>query len=419
MKREFVLFIFWIFLVFLFLNTKKVYPYFLEFWDKGREWLNPEMPFCSGVEESEGVPANVGNLNRFLSSIDNMAGLSGEDTDGYPIGDLLPKDYDFFWEEMRFINAPDYLRIPTYDGSGQAVHPDIVYFPQGWQGYAYWMVFTPYPWSKRSFENPSIVASHDGFYWEVPPGLKNPIVERVNMGYHADPDLIYNQETNELWIYFMRFKDNKSYLFRIRSSDGINWTQPELILWEPFFGMLSPSIVYREGVYHLWYVDSGRQGINASHTEVKYRTSYDGVNWSQASKVNINIDGIQIWHLEVNYILSQGEFWMFFPGFKEGTSADRTDLYFARTNNPLNWTTLLSPVLTRGTGKIWDNTRIYQTSFIYDEETQEIHLWYSAGQKVWKVFYIIPYPTYQWRIGYTSLKIPLVQRNIPDLRKNF
>jgi len=58
-------------------------------------------------------------------------------------------------------NAPAFQEIPTYDGSGQAMHPDIAYFPDGWRGYKYWMVMTPYTYDSAGRENPSIVVSDD------------------------------------------------------------------------------------------------------------------------------------------------------------------------------------------------------------------------------------------------------------------
>lgn len=414
--RFYLLFLFLAGVVFTisFLSPENTYSYYLSYPEEleiltGR--LELEESFCE-EREDRGYFTNYLNFpDLFLNSPDNI-NETNEDT-----GEREAIEYtgsNYFYEAIRFANAPFYLNIPTYEGSGQEVHPDLVYFPQGWHGYKYWMVFTPYPWSKRSYENPSLVVSQGGFHWEVPGGLKNPIVKRVSRGYNADPDLIYNPQTDELWMYFMQFKDNRSYLYRVRSTDGINWTAPELILWEPFFGMLSPSIVYKDGIYHLWYVDSGWGGINAGYTEVKYRQSQDGVNWSEAEKVNISIGGIQVWHLEVNYIPSQGEFWMFFPGFSQGSVANRTDLYFARAKEPTDWIVYANPVLTRSGGKFWDNTRIYQASFLYDAEKQEIQLWYSAAQKVWKVFLIIPYPTYQWRIGYTSFRLPLAKSSDND-----
>ena len=68
------------------------------------------------------------------------------------------------------------LNIPTYDGSGQGVHPDVYYNANGWNGYRYWMAVTPYPGGNAAYENPSIVVSNDNVNWIVPPGLSNPIV---------------------------------------------------------------------------------------------------------------------------------------------------------------------------------------------------------------------------------------------------
>ena len=73
------------------------------------------------------------------------------------------------------MNAPAPLVTPTYDGSGQVVHPDVVHVPGGWNGYEYWMGMTPYPNSNDDFENPSVLASNDNVTWVVPPGVTNPL----------------------------------------------------------------------------------------------------------------------------------------------------------------------------------------------------------------------------------------------------
>src|SRR5690625_4256142 len=64
-------------------------------------------------------------------------------------------------------NAPLPIPINTYDGSGQATHPDVLYFENGWGGYKYWMAYTPYPFSDDSLENTSITYSNDGVNWHT------------------------------------------------------------------------------------------------------------------------------------------------------------------------------------------------------------------------------------------------------------
>src|SRR5258706_15870766 len=75
-----------------------------------------------------------------------------------------------------FVVEPTLMTVPTYDGSGQSVHPDVVAFDSPWHGARYWMTMTPYPKSNQKLENPSILSSDDGVAVGGPAGLKNPVV---------------------------------------------------------------------------------------------------------------------------------------------------------------------------------------------------------------------------------------------------
>ena len=88
-------------------------------------------------------------------------------------------------------NASEKLDLETYDGSGETIHPDIVYFPDGWHGYKFWMVNTPYPNNDGALENPSIWCSNDGSSWVIPDGLTNPIVAKPASGVNTDPCIMY------------------------------------------------------------------------------------------------------------------------------------------------------------------------------------------------------------------------------------
>src|SRR5436190_817243 len=39
--------------------------------------------------------------------------------------------------------GPALISTPTYDGTGELVHPDAVVFPQRWNGHRYWVSATP------------------------------------------------------------------------------------------------------------------------------------------------------------------------------------------------------------------------------------------------------------------------------------
>ena len=68
------------------------------------------------------------------------------------------------------------LNITTYiDGDNQPTHPSVIDLKSKWNGYRYWMSYSPYPYSDGSEENPCIAVSNDMYHWMVPKGLNNPI----------------------------------------------------------------------------------------------------------------------------------------------------------------------------------------------------------------------------------------------------
>ncbi len=129
---------------------------------------------------------------------------------GYPAANSTADGnatFEFFENNflMPLDNNATYLNTPTYDGSNQTVHPDIYYNASGWNGYKYWMAITPYP--DAAHENPSILVSNDGFSWAVPPGLTNPIDLPYPGAENSDPDIIYNETSNRLEVYYVEDKN--------------------------------------------------------------------------------------------------------------------------------------------------------------------------------------------------------------------
>src|SRR4029079_13330269 len=97
-----------------------------------------------------------------------------------------------------FIVEPEAVTVPTYDGSGQAVHPDVVEFESAWHGAKYWLTMTPYPKSDQKLENPSILTSENGVDVAVPDGIKNPVIAppKNSRDYNSDPELLYEAQTD-------------------------------------------------------------------------------------------------------------------------------------------------------------------------------------------------------------------------------
>lgn len=194
------------------------------------------------------------------------------------------------------------LKIPTYDGSGQAVHPDVVYIPAGFGSdkWKYWMAMTPYPNSGSAHENPSILASHDKVNWEVPSGLTNPIIAKPSgTGDHnSDTDLLFHN--SKLYLFYRETIKSttpiKHTIYVISSSDGVDWSAPQKVLEDTSGktdGIMSPSIIIDNGSWKMWLVDGWGNLVK--------KTSADGITWS--ADVPTVTNGLptdrNYWHVDV------------------------------------------------------------------------------------------------------------------------
>src|SRR3974390_1920496 len=292
-------------------------------------------------------------------------------------------------------NAPAPQITPTYDGSGQVVHPGIVYFPSGWNGFNYWLAVEPYPYSNAVLENPSILVSNDGATWQVPPGLTNPIAIHSGQPNLADGELLYDDTSNSLFLYY-----NQDYVapgtlgfLKISDSTGVNWGPELTILAVPQDDILSQAVVKvgsGPAAYSMWYVDSYGGGWAGGKKPVKYRTSPDGINWSGPTTLpTFSIPGYSMWHPDVIYVPSKGEYWSVMAAYPSGQSCANTSLFFARSTDGINWTVYAQPVLTASSG--WDNQLIYRSTLLYDPTTDRLQVWYSAEGT-----------NGQWNLGYTE-----------------
>ena len=238
-------------------------------------------------------------------------------------------------------------------------HPDVQYFPNGFKGYKFWMVFTPYFGSigydfyARRYENPTIVVSNDGINWVEPEGISNPIQKTASykesflekkgekvQGFWSDVDWMYRNNRFELYyrgsfIQATALKrrgvnnqNNRQKLaenahrtiVRQISTDGINWKPLEVAYTsnKPATSknndILSPSFVEVDGQIQSYEVEFNRTQDKFKSddlTLVINRTSLNGLDFNdyRASKaVNFLNEPWQalnpnnaVWHLNINY----------------------------------------------------------------------------------------------------------------------
>lgn len=341
--------------------------------------------------------------------------------------DPLPVPYQF----------RDVLRIPTYSYTAQGgqtqkaewdtTHPDVIDFAKTskeggkWGGYRYWMVLTPNQDGYSQYENPCLAASNDGVNWVVPNGIENPLsgVKHEPTGTHnCDTDLVYNPDSDELWVYYVWEQDSPAgtpsnlRLIRVKE-DGNSFAITSTTDDKPYerlinsqyrYDMQSPAVVRRNA--NTWLMWSNNSDSNNSGNGwqsqvafVELYTSTDGKNWTNKQSLADTLvlkgaDGIASyipWHLDVQWVESQNKYWGLFCAYPKGGNTNRTYLLFGTSEDGKTWTTYQKPLLAPRDNK-WDNNFIYRSTFIYDDASGTLQVWYSGGKSG------------GWRIAYTEFE---------------
>lgn len=271
------------------------------------------------------------------------------------------------------------LDIKTFDGFNCPYHPSVVYKPGGWNGYEYWMVETPYspqcqPYRDRN-ECPSIHVSHNGIDWENLEMLSNPIDDIdeegvCNLDFLSDPHLFFKGDTLECWYRLTKRhgkeKDTSDcYLLRKTSTDGVNWSEREVLVklssiqGAPLNHMVvSPSIIYRDGEYHMWFVDSESR----EQRNLAYSHSVDGHNWSDRVICNLIGHCSMPWHIDVQLI--DGTYYLVnydFSNISIWTSFNGIDFHFVKI--------LLTPSVV---GSFYSND-LYRSCIVISENNYKLY----------------------------------------------
>lgn len=304
-----------------------------------------------------------------------------------------------------FINAFNHLVTPTYDHSGQAVHPSIIDFKteygiETWGGFRYWMAFTPYPNSNSSVENPSLLVSKDGSNWINPPDIKNPLALKplgsLNGNYNSDPELIYDPDQNILIVYWREYCRDTHERIWAKKINSNSKQSDKILCFEKAWdykktGLVLSPTVWRKNAkeWYMWTTDS--------RLTMYLFTSTDGMTWSTGRPCSapwVTWNGGYIpWHIAAkpNHLEQKIEFLI--AGWpKQGTMKDCQLLYATapmldpkEVSMPLQ-VSLLGP----GAGVQWDNGYIYRSSFVREHgDVPKFRIWYSAcsKEKVWHIGY--------------------------------
>lgn len=244
------------------------------------------------------------------------------------------------------------------------------------------MAMTPYPSANSDYENPSLIASNDGVSWEVPPGLTNPIEDKPVGGNNSDVEIVMSSDGLTLYCYYRSFVSPNLTLYVESSTDGITWGSQTSVLTGDENSLLSPAIIYNStlSTWQMWC-------LNKEFYQLEYRTSANPTSgWSSAQICSIpEPTGKDLWHIDVNYDTSSGKYHGFFMYTNEGSNGVGGVLYFAISNDGINWCIGENPLLSAGGTGTWDANRIYRASGIRTATGYD--LWYGgvSAANAWRI----------------------------------
>ena len=247
------------------------------------------------------------------------------------------------------------LNIPTYDGSGQAVHPSLLM--QDGKSYAgnpvagsprFVLAFTPYTDTDDRVENPSVVISDDGLnFREEKPGL-NPLVPAPEKDHNDDPDLFYSNGKYGL-LYLETMRPEKQSLILLESTDRIHWEKH--IIHEERLDqgsgcfMLSPKYIEKDGLSYLFYVN---RDASAGY-RIEYVTGKDVYSLDFAHRKVVTVSGLKElpWHLDIiRHQQSTGgqchsevgdDWYMLLTTARDAEKDSRYTLRIARSQDLVHW----------------------------------------------------------------------------------
>lgn len=280
--------------------------------------------------------------------------------------------------KMRALNAAASLTIPTFDGGNELTHSAIVFDPDGWNGWKFWMVGTPYAAANNQIENPSVYVANDPTTvggtngWQVPSGLTNPIDPTpINGGYNSDPDLEWGPDGTLycFWRSVAGSETPNSAKERIRmrsTTDGVTWSSPVTLITNDITVSrpAAPSVIWDGTRWLMWAVDI----IPDPNRVVRYTcTASDPTapgNWS--APVNCTMAtpmpaAREVWHIDVNKYGDQ--YHVLINDSDRGQSGSQGNLYCGYSNDGgLTWTVADTPVIPRNSAGF--DATFYRSSMV-------------------------------------------------------
>lgn len=152
------------------------------------------------------------------------------------------------------------IKTPNFQKyKDDCLHPCIRYVEEGFLGYKWWMVQSPYYGNNEKIENPILYFSKDVEYptnWEA----IGVVSETPSKGYNSDPNLFY--EDGKLWVFWRECNtltcDNLNVskaTVGVSTTDGIIFSESQVYLTESQTNVdheLCPILIKKKETYYFY-----------------------------------------------------------------------------------------------------------------------------------------------------------------------
>lgn len=247
-----------------------------------------------------------------------------------------PDDVSFTWPP-----GPNCV-IPTAEGVNAPIHPKVLDFGTAWNGYRYWMAYTPYPIGNNdALENPCVVASTDGDTWIEP--ATNPIVPAPTGAgltkYNSDTHLAYKDGTMYL---FWRPVDTtlatnagQERLYYKTSTEGETWSATVEMYQTSVERsvLLSPTIEFHDGYWWMW---TYRRDVDPIVCDLRKSTTLSGLQAATPTTCTLAVPDAthEPWHFDVVRIPNG---WAMIISDRNRTTSASGRLCLALSGDGIDW----------------------------------------------------------------------------------
>lgn len=294
-------------------------------------------------------------------------------------------------------HAPAPLDITTYiTDNDEITHPSVIVVNDGWNGYRYWMAATPYQNGNNITENPSIFASNDGYTWEIPSGLTNPVVAYPGTGnFNSDTNLFYDSENKTLYMFYrVVFGSTTEEIRVVSSTDGVTWGSPSTLVTstQSVRRLVSPSVVRDGDSFAMYAIDF----VQSPNKLVKMTSTTLTGGWGEPANCTLTMpSGRDAWHCDVRR-------WgnTLYASINDtvlGQTGSGGHLYIAKSlDNGSTWTVAKTPYLSKNpNASAWDS-ELYHACLLPQ---------IGAGGVTLAVYYSSGDAGGSWLIGRTTAQV--------------